>query len=949
MAESRSKHCSDKHRSKDRCRKSEDVSHDVTFCKNITVDGTATFNGPIKVNQSADFTRCPSAPGITLKPTETNPCGKNNSLWTNGKCLNFTNNQGQTECLNPEPLVDDPIIGWWTDTLKSSVVSVLQVVNFYYDANRNIRAHYYAGWTNQYREWTPQDFTEFSYYFPSNDIPVKRVENPLGKVKVGYILNYVENPPVDQSLIDYYEYIVTIQDDGTLYANYGDTPREGAGFVNINRYVKIDINTFSKNYPNFILPYNSNIDTTNPVSIFDWSVDFLLYKTAQLNKTINPNDYPGYLKSLAYANQIKNQSVSYNSTISDVWTTRNPIAYFPTNNNQPLTTTFVTTGWHGVKRFGLVYIEGFIGEYDIFNSKNGPWKVSIVENIIPRNLTTVYSSKHFNSSTLKNIFNLPIDSSKVSKYNPNIHGVGKVSVVYGPVTPATEYYELMGAIYEFQTSINLGTHSQTVVYVNNRLPTWKLPDTFDEVKAFLAAGININLGCPTRGRNYIRYGAFYMNCRNGRGTTFGAIPANDPTGMYIGDPKFIFSIDRENYLNKDKTYSIYWGVTGPVKPDVPITGALTAQDPPYKTNGSQFVYRVDNYYAPPPDPSFWSVVAGVKDTYVGGIIDNPQILASMGSKDPIAYIYLQTFNGPDFNLLNLAPYAEFTPKPYPVWYWYGIQMFAPLIIKLKESGAKKYIIDIAGNGGGNSGLGAALLSFFGGDRPGWYQGVTFADNGNKPPLWPPFLLENIKDFGQLYEALNNNIANVLTSTTASLYPDAMIRGDGYQVNIIGSINSFSAADTFYHYAIAGANGRDLGFGVKSKIIGELDGRHEGTAGSQAGLYVNTSHNLLLNNTTPLSGVKFLYECGIVGQRSGPAPYNYYMANQNDLTAPDVLLNGDIDSTIHLDTGYVVPYPLSTKDGGNNPNVLPLSSGKGQPDKNNNKTWRNILLEAALIN
>jgi hypothetical protein len=137
----------------------------------------------------------------------------------------------------------------------------------------------------------------------------------------------------------------------------------------------------------------------------------------------------------------------------------------------------------------------------------------------------------------------------------------------------------------------------------------------------------------------------------------------------------------------------------------------------------------------------------------------------------------------------------------------------------------------------------------------------------------------------------------------------------------------------------------LGFGVTSFIVGDIDGRLKGAFSIPMNLFTNASNNLIQDGI-PQSAFITRLESVVGLIRAGTNSYEF--PNQHPIIAPDVLMNFDIESDLWLNVGTVTPYPKNPIDGGLDPLVLPLSTGKTQPDYTDNTTWRDRSLEACIM-
>jgi hypothetical protein len=138
------------------------------------------------------------------------------------------------------------------------------------------------------------------------------------------------------------------------------------------------------------------------------------------------------------------------------------------------------------------------------------------------------------------------------------------------------------------------------------------------------------------------------------------------------------------------------------------------------------------------------------------------------------------------------------------------------------------IIDNGSNTGGFIDFLIAFSSFFGDDRPSLVSNYSRNGTGYTPSLTG----EQVNN--QFPGNINLNVWNYPEEIPCRkyqlLYPDATFKGK--KVVILSSTTSFSAGDVAPHYFrnSRSKNPGDLGNGVTSIIVGNIDGRIQGTAG-----------------------------------------------------------------------------------------------------------------------
>lgn len=873
------------------------------------------------------------------------------SLWVNQEEeLIFTDKNCTPHAVCVDCPRENEITGWWLNTIKGNLTgnTVLWHIRYVGD---ELKAKVYAGYQGRYREWTPEDY-----------IPALRATGFF--VNFGFIPidDFVLQPRAPGSWImnplatNSPEYFSPIQNE--LWLNLSQTDPNilyPVGFDTM-RLVRLaeapEIETFDN--PSFI-------DNTNPIKIFDNIYNILLLNgNPQFSTDVQASDYPGFLAFTAHKDQLLATGALYDSEVKDVWRTRTD---FPTGFNFPLSTTFITVQPPNPRIGGRAIVSGFLPPYDILNNSDG-WEIGIADNENGRNASEVYGPSYYDGADEKFMLTvLDIDTSSLPAYDPQEHGVGQITVVVPPVTAATEYRELIAAVHDLESFADRSTHTTMYGFIDRT--NLRLFPTFADLQIGFDTGTATTRGFPfvSRGYNGTRSGALYVDIDRANGSSAPAIPSNDPTGYVQGagtgtitlydapSPTAFYSIDVFNYLDPERTYNMYWALTGAPIPGSPITTQKLVDDTGgyYKTPGSQFIFTVDNYYNnyifgnTPPDPAVWSIYnKGSFDDFnnlIFGIIDPAKTCG-----ETVAYISFLSCTGID-PLFGASTFPEFASNSGadPL-----SDCLALMMETLNQYNPTSYIINWRGNEGGSTQFFTTLGAFFGENRPGFEPTKSFADNGNRPGI----SLQEIDTDAQfgLQEYLDY-FKIIDTDLIASLYPNAIVRTPGTKVFFLTDTNAASAGD-FVPHAFrnndAGTPG-DLGSGITSYIVGDIDGRLFASGGPGMRLFTNLSHNLFLGEI-PFSAIVPTVERAVNFARLGDNPYIF--GNQTPVVAPDLLVNMDIESTFWLDVGAQGTYPKNPVDGGTDPLVLPLSTGVTQPVYGNTfaeqATWRDRTLEACLM-
>lgn len=910
---------------------------------------------------------CKPIYGATQEDCDTSRCCKKSklpshrsrgSLWINKEDdLIFTDRA----CVDHPVCVDCPqeneITGWWLNTIKGTQTDTVALWHIFFE-NNELRAKIYAGYPGRYREWTPEDIISMQSQLGGSGL-WGQISFPINEFAVVHDspTSWLLNPtnPDDPDYLSPQQRTARLNlttDPNVVYACIYDVAQ---GYVsslsNMLRLVRLPNEPAIETYDN-----PAFIDNTNPIHIFENIFDIqLLAGNPQFATDYMASDYPGFAEFTNRKNQLLTTGASYTSHVKDVWRTRtDDPTFFPF----PLSTTLVTFEAPNPRIGARAFVTGFLPPYDILNNEVDGWELGIADNDNGRAGATVYGAEYYDGNQEKFMLTLlDINTSQLPPYDPELHGFASVTIKVNPITANSNYKELCAAIHDLQSFADRSTHSNVRGYYDRR--TYRVFTTFDDVQAGLDARTASRFTIRSRGYNGTRSGGAYVDIWTRNLSTTPSIPSNDPTGLSLADsewenpysPFFAYNIDGINYLDQNRTYNIYWGLTGPEIPGSPITGErlVDITGGYYKTPGSQFVFTVSDYYGEAPDPSFWTLYGDYQDGFdyrnvlLFGIVDPAYTCG-----ETVAYITLADVVGFDPLYAVASTFNEFTNAASGIPAAVGpiTACFASMLKKLNEFSPTSYIINIRGNTGGFFSIPPALASFFGAQRNGVNLLFPYEGNGNQPSI----LQQNIQNeasFNNLQEAIDYS-KTTYNDAVAALYPQAMVRQNGQKVIILTDTNATSNGDTFPHYFRnnEAANPGDIGYGVTSYIVGDIDGRLFGGSPLVAlNLFTNASNNLYQNgiavsaftsNVESISG--FL--------RAGDNPYIF--PNQHPVIAPDILINNDIEAGLWLDVGKVGPYPLNPIDGGIDPLVLPLSTGKTQPVYQDNTTWRDRGLEACIM-
>lgn len=592
-------------------------------------------------------------------------------------------------------------------------------------------------------------------------------------------------------------------------------------------------------------------------------------------------------------------------------------------------TTINTASAHHFNIASLVEVSGLKGAYAEIN---GSHRVSLFD--LSTNNPLLQEPWVKNGSSVYNVA-LDYDSSGIQEeYNPKIHGVATLRAQHGPINENVGYRDFFAAVIDFvATAFGTATHNQLAGLING----FDFIETFEEMReALLTPGAPLGYftSGPLRTYSANSY-ALYWN--PALLSVFPVANINDPFGL--GDPnllfdeKFNYDITLENYVDSAATYHIYFTVTGSVDLLEPITGQLT--DYGYTSNGSEVVFRtvradetpeplVDRFGTHP-----W-MLYGAADGSEGSVavakagFFGAEIKPELTGGEKVAYIRIGSEDAVDSPLYAITsrPLAfnknGFEYKAQAMW----VGAWASMAAKLKESSPDRVIVDIRNNAGGHAQACVAIASVFGGDR---YAGEKKISRPG--PELCNLVDVSVEDVQTYFGAVSGDANMVSPSAVKRAYPDGVF--ENVEVIVLTSTHSASGGDLLPHYFIGpdpASTVHDLGSGVTSRIVGNIDGR--------------LLSGLKYFDAVPIASVDqralplmFASEAGLVEyDRHGPTPL------PQPWMAPDLLLPGWYDDTIWQDLG-------KTKI----KREYPLGDLKPKPDYEDRSTWRDVWLENAIVN
>jgi len=848
----------------------------------------------------------------------------------------------------PKPLA---IEGYW---IANSVISsdpVFPLLYFFRDKDGLLVCKFFAGTTKNIRELTDEDIAVSYIQTTPTGFDAGRDSKFVYPINGDFNSISFFTSQDDTFIGEDYEVLTfKVQDDleTAYYLNFCDF--KNYGYVQeTSRYVKIDkdlLPPIQKWGAPSIGPNYSD-----PVTMFEYAYNCMyLNGNIQIAKQLDADAFPGFNKWTEIKNKIRDEGILHESYILNIFTTKIIEQTFG-----PLTTIF-TIQDHGANCGSIAHIDGLKGEYQVIN---GDWPVSIVQ-INRNNPQIIPKAGFYDLASGRNMFNISLDTSLINvPYNPEIHGQGHVSIRNGPLSPTSEYRELIAALGELNTAIGgPGTH--------NRGEIASLPEkrsqvlsTFADVQAALNTNpVNDVFVDKMRARIYTRNGStsFYVNPAL---TEFNDNPVfrntliNDPFSINpTEDSIFNYSIDIRNYLEPGTFRNIYWRIVeNPEDKVYPINQMLV--DFGYPTNGTRFEFIVSET-----NPGFPYVIGsdngimewtepdypreGLKIQYYCGLINK-----QFTNGEIVGYIRLQDFLWPIDGPFYLSTFEGFWDKQsqeagLPNGGNNSIKAYATMVQYLNSLGATRIIYDNRNNAGG---LTSQDFSYcFGADR----SGTKVLLVGNSDGQGPVEILNELVEEGVQSGA--GNIASYLEtvgttkpSAVEKVIPNGVFKNG--RITILTSVTAASDGDLLCNRFLGDdGNSLNIGNGVTVTFVGDLDGRNLGAAELQYPYPVlkdayrleqdGISVSPWFQNSELPAGSMILFN-------------GHWLGNFNDILKPSLLLNYWYDRTVWLDLGYIKPYP---EDSYHLPKTLftkPQQNG-GNPDPDKQESWRDSPLEAAIL-
>lgn len=800
----------------------------------------------------------------------------------------------------------DPFHGWWVSSLKGAFQLNINDQLIFIDTTKSpIEITCYPGNADSFRQPAPSEISGTGI-------------NKFARIDQNTIqLLGILNPP-DKFLVSF-----RLQANKNIMAGFSNLPTYAQGGAEYYLFYKLPTNPTIRPYglAEFAWPGgNSYSNASNPVFMFDEFCDFQLSEQPMTTLAVGYTEYPGYQAYTNYQQRLKTTGVGpFNTTIAKVQRT---VVGGKVSLNAPLVptrflTVIYTNVQHHASPFTSVTLSGFSGIYTLLN---GTFKVTTYEN----RLFYDDNATFINPSTVKYRFCIELDTSSLpadtNGYVTGLSGTELASVSIGPITPASEYKDLLAAQYEmFYYGFKFSTHSRIRYYTPSTDPLYCI-ETFSALQTRLRAGTAVsrndqtNLRVATCGSiNYVNTSTSplanqYPNRSNA--------PINNPFGMIptLSSNIFAYNIPLENYLDFTPGFeprNIWWRLTGTAVTSWQQYAGQTYYGDPTTGQTFEAITWPVKAGVPPPFGSgkpYFQLGNPVSNNYSATIADRylfGRINPSFVSGNNIGYLKTNDSSWQDPQSLML--FLDFAPKPpaFPV----DTTLLNPAAniqaaCRVWSEGMKyiittlgcqnKIIYDNRGNNGGTPAIPLLMASFFGGDRKGGEFQTPLADSGFGNPI-------DIGTYDIYMDAVNKFYEfgfNILPSKNQLYYPGSVLQNSGARVYLLHSVGASSAGDTVPHMFLGDNLDKNLGSGVTAKIFGDVNGILAGGTG-------NT-----LNQTTSAISFPVTVNTTFTGTISG-----VILTVTSSVTNGPLVLNQLITGTGVAANTYVIGYVTGSGSAG----------------------------------
>lgn len=619
--------------------------------------------------------------------------------------------------------------------------------------------------------------------------------------------------------------------------------------------------------------------------------------------------YPGIQESRRQQNQALTTGYGpYVTNLADVWT-----SYLTDGTRLPHTSIF-TDSFSNAAAFARVAIAGLGTGTDSsspFTVLNGNHRAIVGSDRSCQwaDITAIYSNNHYNATRHRHMFNIDVDTTAIRlsgrQYNPIVDGAATVTVTFEPITENMSPSDYFATFNRWLINQVYGIHTYGNAYVR---PDGRGYETFDELHAAQQA---------------FDFGTEYLDTRfvvpvmegSARSTAaeFRSYIANEP---FDAQPNFgpnYYHTPHENYMSEIN--QVYYAVDPNTSSDpAKLTGQMVSRG--FNANGSRFMFTYAPIGSTPTFPypgapqaangTVWTLV----ESQFSGRFLSFGLVNPAYTTETTAYFFIpDEVEGPYEMFSDLfAPdgtqgYANLKSTFADASVF--VQMFAVVFERVATYNADKIILDTRTNQGGFIPQTLGLATFIGDDRSSIYTDLYSRDVGTGATVYreQDWVAAGYPTLGAQFLVTSRiNVTHVIQEYGAS----RVFQGVGKRVVVLTSFTSGSGGDTLPWFFVGDnpMDNRNLGAGVTSAIVGNIDGRLDGTA-----------HTIPLLSTTSKDTISSFYgfpdgyiQVNVdVIATVGKPPYPS-MVNQHPVTEPDLLLSSYAGDTYWLDEGHVTPYP-----------------------------------------
>lgn len=888
------------------------------------------------------------------------------------QCSVFCASTDVLHCIDPErPEETNALHGLWRSLVKPSRLFWFgtPLVNFNMLRAPGQIELKYAGTSTFPREVTQEDSSPLAFnLYPASGLNGNTyTTDPLGRVST----------PDTEAFNAF-----TVQSDGRLtqYITFDSTGTPLFPSMYFERYnVQDPIGNPE------IIPYSTGTldekSPDDPAKMFTAAVDRFLYVgNSHIVKDLNSQTFIGVQEAYALRDRIIEEGVTYTRPVHKVFVTQSAEGW----------TTIRTDAYHYVMAASRVTISGCTGDWASMNGVHDVSTATIRGDVNPEAAFTDWGpdpdarTMHNQFAIFFNSTGFPSDSFGVG----NLTGPCEMSVSYGPIKSDTQYRETISSVdYWIIETFKVAQHARTLIYYDPATEVGEGPakayipyNTWDDLAAGLADGTALAINNrPTRANEnngYLYVGAakrnFLDEVLNG---DFFILPLDSRIGgtidlnnrfqvrpdfdYYNPSGKYWYNIARQNYLI-DVKVPIFRCVGPTTKPFFTnfAAGVIYNQEftgcdfyegdivdygtiPPAGDNFFGFnVEPNDGFFTSPyaTRGSLWLDAAS--EQYHIGIINT-----TYTNDRRIGYIRIEdtSYSPSVWNQAGLFVPTG-TPSGPRDEREHFVQMFSAWTRHLiVDQDVEDIIIDIRDNGGGVLHCITALRELFGNSTSEQWSASPFAARAQVSPDGPAYPTSNW-ELENDFLKMQDNIGVIYSSWSRELYPDAVFsNGD---VIIITDTNAGSGGDLFPNAFLGENLDRDLGAGVTTKIIGDIDGRLSGASCAPQQIPTSRDSPSFVDQegkpVSPLSNMRV--DCGLVRIRGdGSLMHNRPSVLEIDCTpsltglAGNCPLPTDVETLVYPDLGLVT----------NTRPRLPGDTRPQTPVHADRFTWRDAWLEQAV--